>query len=90
MVCVRDTQQSDNIETLDIARGLFHHRSWPKHGALRRPAGTGKMVISSSVGTLKRRHTNQHHGVLFAAGDVMDHIYRRRSPLQVRHGGAGC
>lgn len=80
---LRDTQQSDNIETLDIAglfvaighspnTALFEGQLELENGYIKVQSGTHGNATQTSI-----------PGV-FAAGDVMDHIYRQAITLQVR------
>lgn len=56
---LRDTQQSDNIETLDIA-GLFVAIGHSPNTALFEGQRAGKWLYQSSVRHPWQRHTNQH------------------------------
>ncbi len=56
---LRDTQQSDNIETLDIA-GLFVAIGHSPNTALFEGQQAGKWLYQSSVRHPWQRHANQH------------------------------
>ncbi len=82
---LRDTQQSDNIETLDIAglfvaighspnTALFEGQLELENGYIKVQSGTHGNATQTSI-----------PGV-FAAGDVMDHIYRQA----ITSAGTGC
>lgn len=82
---LRDTQQSDNIETLDVAglfvaighspnTAIFEGQLELENGYIKVQSGTHGNATQTSI-----------HGV-FAAGDVMDHIYRQA----ITSAGTGC